>query len=89
VTIRVRTDGEVTHLILDRGGRRNAIDDVMVTALRDALSDCASLCVVLSSADPAVFCSGADLRLDDGTRARASATSCMACTSRCARIRAS
>jgi enoyl-CoA hydratase/carnithine racemase len=72
VTIRVHVDGDVTHLILDRGGRRNAIDDVMVTALRDALSACTSLCVVLSSTDPAAFCSGADLRLDDGTRARVS-----------------
>lgn len=62
----------VLRLLLNRPERRNALDRALVEALLRAFEgpDCAA--VVLSSSDPAAFCSGADVSLEDGERAEVS-----------------
>jgi enoyl-CoA hydratase len=62
----------VFRLRLNRPERRNALDRMLVEALLGALEspDCAA--IVLSSTDPAAFCSGADVSLEDAERAEVS-----------------
>lgn len=57
---------------LDRPECRNALDLSMVEGLFDALGVVGLRVLVLSSASPGWFCSGADLNLDDATRAKLS-----------------
>jgi enoyl-CoA hydratase len=52
-------------LRLARPQRRNALDVSLTAAIRDALAAEPSVPVLLGSADPAVFCAGADLRISD------------------------
>jgi enoyl-CoA hydratase/carnithine racemase len=65
------SDG-VVALWLNRPDRRNALDGDLVRALREALAGAPARAVVIGSADPASFCAGADLRMDDAERAEVS-----------------
>ncbi|WP_327583865.1 enoyl-CoA hydratase/isomerase family protein [Nonomuraea sp. NBC_00507] len=62
----------VLRLRLDRGRRRNALVPGLVARLRDAFRTAGERVVILDSADPAVFCAGADLDLPDQVRAELS-----------------
>jgi enoyl-CoA hydratase len=56
-------------LRLARPERRNALDPGFLTAIRDALAAEPGTPAVLGSADPQVFCAGADLTISDAERA--------------------
>jgi enoyl-CoA hydratase/carnithine racemase len=74
VVVDRRGDG-VTTVLLDRPDRHNALDAATVTALDDvfaAAHDPDTRAVVLGSTHPGMFCSGADLRIDDAERAAVS-----------------
>ena len=60
------------RLLLSRPERRNALDVGMARALCDALGQDQAAPVVLGSADPRVFCAGADLTIPDADRATVS-----------------
>jgi len=60
------------QLLLARPERRNALDPGLARALRDALGEDTATPVVLGSADPRVFCAGADLDVSDADRAAVS-----------------
>ncbi|MCW3040984.1 MAG: Enoyl-CoA hydratase/isomerase [Solirubrobacterales bacterium] len=71
VRTEVAGDG-VLRVVLARTERRNAIDVAAVDALHHAM-DAAEVdgvrAVVLTSAEPGVFCAGADIRIGDDERA--------------------
>ena len=54
---------------LDRPDRRNALDLGMVHALHEAFAAEPATPILLDSADPGVFCAGADLTVSDAERA--------------------
>jgi enoyl-CoA hydratase len=56
-------------LRLARPERRNALDPRFLTAIRDTLAAEPGTLAVLGSADPRVFCAGADLTISDAERA--------------------
>jgi enoyl-CoA hydratase/carnithine racemase len=56
-------------LRLARPQRRNALDVSLTAAIRDALAAEPSVPVLLGSADPGMFCAGADLTISDAERA--------------------
>ena len=56
-------------LRLARPERRNALDPGLLAAIRDALAAEPGTPAVLGSADPRVFCAGADLTISDAERA--------------------
>ncbi len=61
---RLEMDGPVARVVIDRGEKRNAIPIACWSALEHVVSDAAisnSRLVVITSADPASFCAGADL----------------------------
>ncbi len=62
----------VLRLRLNRPDRLNAIDMPLVSALLAAFDEVDTRAVVLGSSTPKVFCSGADLDLEDEERARVS-----------------
>lgn len=67
-----RPRGPVTTVLLDRPHRHNALDAATVDALHEvfaAASDSGARAVVLGSSRAGMFCSGADLRIDDAERA--------------------
>jgi len=64
-----RSSAGYVRLLLSRPERRNALDPGMVTAVTEAMRDCADAVVVLGSSDPQVFCAGADLALPAAGRA--------------------
>ena len=55
-------------LRLARPERRNALDVDLMVAVRDAIADEPETPVLLGSADPQVFCAGADLHISDSER---------------------
>jgi enoyl-CoA hydratase/carnithine racemase len=55
-------------LRLARPERRNALDVDLAVAVRDAIAAEPDLPVLLGSADPQVFCAGADLSISDAER---------------------
>ena len=57
---------------LSRPERRNALDVSLLRSLTDALAADPGMPVVLASADPRVFCAGADLTITDAERAAVS-----------------
>ena len=63
---------DVLRLRLNRPDRLNAIDMPLVSTLLAAFDDVEARAVVLGSSTPKVFCSGADLDLEDEERARVS-----------------
>jgi enoyl-CoA hydratase len=62
----------VLRLLLNRPERRNALDRPLVEALLGAFDSPACAAIVLSSTDPAAFCSGADVSVEDAERAEVS-----------------
>jgi enoyl-CoA hydratase len=56
-------------LRFSRSERRNALDVTLARAVRDALAAEPAVPVLLGSADPRVFCAGADLTVSDAERA--------------------
>jgi enoyl-CoA hydratase/carnithine racemase len=62
----------VLVLRLDRPDCRNAVDRALVDELIAAVDAATEAAVVLTSSDPACFCSGVDLRLGDAERASVS-----------------
>jgi enoyl-CoA hydratase len=56
-------------LRLSRPERRNALDVSLTRAVRDALAAEPGVPLLLGSADPRVFCAGADLSIPDAERA--------------------
>ena len=63
---------DVLRLRLNRPDRLNAIDMPLVSTLLAAFDNVEARAVVLGSSTPKVFCSGADLDLEDEERARVS-----------------
>jgi enoyl-CoA hydratase len=61
--------GGYRWLRLARPERRNALDPRFLTAIRDALAAEPGTPAILGSADPQVFCAGADLTISDADRA--------------------
>jgi enoyl-CoA hydratase len=59
-------------LRLSRPERRNALDVSLLRAVTDSLALEPDVPVVLGSADPRVFCAGADLTISDAERAAVS-----------------
>jgi enoyl-CoA hydratase/carnithine racemase len=57
---------------LARPERRNALDAALTEAVRDGLAAEPGQPVLLGSADPLMFCAGADLTISDAERARVS-----------------
>src|SRR6201999_3312610 len=57
---------------LSRPERRNALDVSLLRAVTDALTAEPGVPVLLTSADPRVFCAGADLTISDAERAAVS-----------------
>lgn len=64
-TVTVESDGNIARITLNRPERRNAIDGVMVTELREAFEGLAqeqALRAILLAAKGEVFCAGADIK---------------------------
>jgi enoyl-CoA hydratase/carnithine racemase len=63
----------IRRILLARPERHNALTVELARALRDAFAEVPEDPVVLGSADPRVFCSGADMTISDAARAEVSA----------------
>jgi enoyl-CoA hydratase/carnithine racemase len=65
VTLHLKTHGAQAHLIIDRAAKRNAFNQAMWDALpglvAQAMADRNVRVLVLRSAEPGVFCAGADI----------------------------
>ena len=65
MTLRLETHGRVAHLVIDRADKRNALNQAMWEALpgliAQAMADPAVRVLVLRSAEPGIFCAGADI----------------------------
>jgi enoyl-CoA hydratase/carnithine racemase len=65
MTLRLETHGTQAHLIIDRAAKRNAFNQAMWEALpglvAQAMADSNVRVVVLHSAEPGIFCAGADI----------------------------
>lgn len=65
MTLRLEITGKIAHLIIDRAGKRNAFNQAMWDALpglvAQAMADPAVRVLVLCSAEPGIFCAGADI----------------------------
>jgi len=68
-----RSPDGVRRLLLAAPQRHNALTLGLARALRDALVADPAEPVVLGSTDPAVFCAGADMTIDEAERAQVSA----------------
>jgi enoyl-CoA hydratase len=67
-----RSSAGYLRLLLSRPDQRNALVPGMVAALSEAMQADSDAVVLLGSADPRVFCAGADLSLPDPGRAAVS-----------------
>jgi enoyl-CoA hydratase/carnithine racemase len=64
---------DVVRIRLNRPSCHNAINEETVDALADAVADTGTArCVVIGSAAPGMFCSGADVRIDASERTHVS-----------------
>lgn len=65
MTLRLERDGAVARLLIDRAAKRNAFTqgmwDALPGLLADAMDDPAIRLLVLQSAEPGIFCAGADI----------------------------
>ncbi len=65
MTLRLETQGAVAHLIIDRAAKRNAFNQAMWDALPDLVAQAMAnhdvRVLILRSAEPGVFCAGADI----------------------------
>jgi enoyl-CoA hydratase/carnithine racemase len=63
--LRLEANGPVAHLIIDRAAKRNAFNQAMWDALpglvAQAMADSNVRVLILRSAEPGVFCAGADI----------------------------
>jgi enoyl-CoA hydratase/carnithine racemase len=63
--LRLEANGPVAHLIIDRAAKRNAFDqamwDALPTLVAHAMDNATVRVLVLRSAEPGVFCAGADI----------------------------
>jgi enoyl-CoA hydratase len=69
---RLHPDLPGRRILLDAPGRRNALSPAAVDRLLDLVAGEPEDLVVLGSSTPGIFSAGADLTLDDATRARLS-----------------
>jgi enoyl-CoA hydratase/carnithine racemase len=65
LTLRLENHGPIAHLIIDRAAKRNAFNQAMWDALpglvAQAMADPSVRVLVLQSAEPGIFCAGADI----------------------------
>lgn len=65
MTVRLEKDGPLARLLIDRADKRNAMTQAMWEAMPglvgDAMADDAVRALILQSATPGMFCSGADI----------------------------
>jgi enoyl-CoA hydratase/carnithine racemase len=65
MTLRLQTDGPVARLLIDRADKRNAFNQAMWEALpqrvEQAIADTSARVIILQSAEPGMFCAGADI----------------------------
>jgi enoyl-CoA hydratase/carnithine racemase len=65
MTLRLEKHGAVARLLIDRAAKRNALTQEMWDAfpglLAEAMADDAIKAVILCSAEPGIFCAGADI----------------------------
>lgn len=65
MTLRLQSDGPVACLLIDRADKRNAFNQAMWEALpqlvEQAVADPALRVIILKSAEPGIFCAGADI----------------------------
>lgn len=65
MSLRLERDGAVARLLIDRAAKRNAFTQAMWEALpgllAEAMADKAVRLLVLQSAEPGIFCAGADI----------------------------
>lgn len=65
MTLRLENHGPIAHLIIDRAAKRNAFNQAMWDALpglvAQAMADPSVRVLVLQSAEPGIFCAGADI----------------------------
>lgn len=66
MTLRLESDGQTAHLVIDRSEKRNAFNMAMWEALPELLAEAAASSdhrlLVLRAAEPGVFCAGADIK---------------------------
>jgi enoyl-CoA hydratase/carnithine racemase len=66
MSLRLEISGRVAHLLIDRAAKRNAFNQAMWVQLPlllgEAMADDTVNLMVLQSAEPGVFCAGADIR---------------------------
>ncbi len=68
-----RSPGGYRRLLLDSPQRHNPVTPSLARGLRDAFAENPAELVVLGSADPAMFCAGADMTIGEAERAQVSA----------------
>ena len=65
MTLRLQSDGPVARLLIDRADKRNAFNQAMWETLpqlvEQAVADPAVRVIILKSAEPGIFCAGADI----------------------------
>jgi enoyl-CoA hydratase/carnithine racemase len=65
MSLRLERDGAIARLVIDRAAKRNAFNqamwDQLPALLDDAAADSAVRVLVLQSAEPGMFCAGADI----------------------------
>jgi enoyl-CoA hydratase/carnithine racemase len=65
MTLRLEIVGRVAHLLIDRAAKRNAFDQAMwlqlPLLLTEAVADETVRLIILQSAEPGMFCAGADI----------------------------
>jgi enoyl-CoA hydratase/carnithine racemase len=65
MSLRLEISGRIARLLIDRAAKRNAFDQAMwlqlPTLLERAVADEAVRLIILQSAEPSVFCAGADI----------------------------
>lgn len=75
MTVPVRVEDDplgFRRILLNRPDTKNAIDSAVVALLRRGIAEAPGGVVVIGSADPSIFCSGADLDLKNADRAEVS-----------------
>lgn len=65
MTLRLEREGAIAHLLIDRAAKRNAFTQAMweqfPALLAEAMADDAIKVILLRSAEPGIFCAGADI----------------------------
>ena len=65
MTLRLEKQGAIARLLIDRSAKRNAFNqamwDMLPVLLAEAMADDAVRVLILQSAEPGIFCAGADI----------------------------